>query len=327
MLVDLAEDALWAYRSQQPEPEDFDAFWEETLASSARFPLDVRIDLVPSGLVNVDVYDLSFAGFEGERVKGWVLVPSGTTEPLPATVKFIGYGGGRGHPLENLVWPSAGYAHVVMDTRGQGGIRRTGSTPDSGSAGPSTPGFLTRGIDSPYNYYYRRLIVDAVRCVAAARELEMVDSSRIAAIGRSQGGGLALAVAALDPQISALISQVPFLCDIARAIRITNDAPYSEIVQFLATHRASASQVRETLSYFDGVNFASRATAPAWFSAGLMDSTCPPSTVFGAFHRYGGAKEMKIWEFNGHEGGDIDDEARAIQALGDLFGTSRTSPA
>lgn len=319
MLVDLAEEALWSYRSQQAEPADFDSFWTATLASSAQFPLDVRFERFEAVLRTIEAFEFEFSGFQGDRIRGWLLLPAGAAEPLPATVKFIGYGGGRGHVLENLVWPSAGYAHIVMDTRGQGGVKRAGVTSDSGNAGPSSPGVMTRGLESQKDYYYRRLIVDAVRCVEAARELPMVDPSRVAAVGRSQGGGLALAVAGLDPKLSALITQVPFLCDMARAIRITNDAPYSEIVQFLATHRAAAPRALETLSYFDGANFANRATAPAWFSAGLMDSTCPPSTVFGAFHRYRGQKDMKIWEYNGHEGGDFEDEERAVLALNTLF--------
>ncbi|MHC9044332.1 acetylxylan esterase [Microbacterium saperdae] len=319
MLVDLPEDALWTYRSGQHEPDDFDQFWAETLAASAEHELDVRLEPVETGLVHIDVFDLTFSGFDGDRIKGWVLAPTGSSSPLPATIKFIGYGGGRGHPLENLIWPAAGYVHVVMDTRGQGGIRRTGATPDRGIGGPSVPGFMTRGIESPYDYYYRRLIVDAVRSVTATKQIAAVDDTRIAVVGRSQGGGLALAVAGLEPSVAALISQVPFLCDMKRATLITNDAPYSELTQYLATHRDRSSRVFDTLSYFDGVNFASRAAAPAWFSAGLMDSTCPPSTVFGAYHRYGGEKQMRVWEFNGHEGGDFDDEARAVEALGQLF--------
>ena len=326
MLVDLGEDALWRYRSNQSEPHDFDDFWKVTLAASADSPLDVRTAPIDIGLVNVRVFDFSFRGYEGQRVKGWLLVPAGLASPAPAVVRFVGYGGGRGNPLENLVWPVAGFVQVVMDTRGQGGIRRAGATPDEGGSGPSAPGFLTRGIESPLNHYYRRLIVDAVRCITATAELPHVDSDRVAAVGRSQGGGIALAAAALHPGVAALVSQVPFLCDIARAITITNDAPYSEVVEFLATHRGQTEMFLETLSYFDGANFAPRATAPAWFSAALMDSTCPPSTVFGAYHRYAGDKDMKVWKYNGHEGGDFDDEQRAIDALRRLFGMTSVSP-
>ena len=62
-------------------------------------------------------------------------------------------------------------------------------------------------------------------------------------------------------------------------------------------------QVFTTLSYFDAVNFAKRAKAPALFSVALRDLTCPPSTVYAAFNHYAAEKEMVVYEFNDHEGG------------------------
>jgi len=35
----------------------------------------------------------------------------------------------------------------------------------------------------------------------------------------------------------------------------------------------------------------------------LMDQICPPSTVFAAYNRYGGPKEIVEYAFNDHEGG------------------------
>jgi cephalosporin-C deacetylase len=51
------------------------------------------------------------------------------------------------------------------------------------------------------------------------------------------------------------------------------------------------------------VNFSARAKAKALFSVGLMDMICPPSTVFAAYNHYKGEKDIKIYPFNGHEGG------------------------
>ena len=325
MYTDMSEASLTAYRSTQTEPADFDAFWADTLAEAEGHPLEVTATLVTDApgspaLSTLDVYDVTFAGFGGQTVSAWLRVPAGTTRPLPAIVQFHGYGRGRGQAFENLLWASAGYAHFDMDVRGQGSGGSTGVTPDDDGgtrSGPQVPGFMTRGIEAPSSYYYRRLYTDAVRAVAAARALDLVDETRVGVMGTSQGGGIALAVAGLVPGLTAVVARVPFLCDFARASVITDALPYREIAQYLAVHRLSVAQVYETLSYFDGVNFAKRATAPAVFTAGLMDAICPPSTVFGAFHSYAGPKDVTVWQYNGHEGGAWEDDALALRTFGE----------
>ena len=64
---------------------------------------------------------------------------------------------------------------------------------------------------------------------------------------------------------------------------------------------------------------ARRATAPAWFSAALMDEICKPSTVFGAFNAYGGPKTIDVFPFNNHEGGGAESAARVLRVLHDVF--------
>src|SRR5215213_9898824 len=63
-------------------------------------------------------------------------------------------------------------------------------------------------------------------------------------------------------------------CSVRRSIYAT--APYTEITRYFAIHRGVGDSAFTTLSYFDGVNFAKRASAPALFSVGLMDRVCPP---------------------------------------------------
>ena len=97
-----------------------------------------------------------------------------------------------------------------------------GDTPDAVGSGPQHPGFMTRGIDDPRHYYYRRVITDAVRAVGAARSHPLVDADRIAVTGESQGGGLTLAVAGLVPDLRAALPDVPFLCDFRRGTHVAS---------------------------------------------------------------------------------------------------------
>jgi cephalosporin-C deacetylase len=322
-VFDLPLDELKTYRPPREEPQDFDAFWQRTLAEARQQPLEARFTPADSGLRLMEVFDVTFNGYGGQPVKAWLYLPRQRGEALPCVVEYIGYGGGRGLPIEWLLWSSAGYAHLVMDTRGQGSSWRSGDTPDLEPDGsnPQSPGFMTRGILNAHTYYYRRVFTDAVRAIEAARAAPGVDGERIAVTGGSQGGGITLAVSGLVPDLAAAMPDVPFLCQYRRAMDLTDANPYQEIVKFCSIHRDKIETVFDTLSYFDGLNFAARARCPALFSTGLMDEICPPSTVFAAYNYYAGAdKHIKVWPYNHHEGGDAFQDVEKMKFLSGLWG-------
>ena len=328
-MYDLPVEEMRSYRPEVAEPADFDQFWSSTLAETREHDLNLRVERVDAALRLVDVHDVTFAGFGGHPIRAWLTRPAGVTEDLPIIVEFQGYGGGRGFAHERLGWPNAGYAHLLMDSRGQGGNWGSGGdTPDPVGSGPHTPGVMTMGIESPHDHYYRRLFTDGVRAVEAARTLPGVDGTRVGLAGGSQAGGIQLAVAGLVPDILAAMPDVPFLCHYRRAVEITDDFPYGEITRYLSVHRQMVDTAFRTLSYLDGVNFARRARAAALFSVALMDPICPPSTVYAAFNHYGElaaaqgqapAKDIVEYPFNQHEGGSAHQFERQLRWFADLL--------
>lgn len=302
---DLPLNELKTYRPERDEPADFDSFWKSTLAETRTFPLSATFERVDAGLVAQETFDVTFAGFGGQPIKGWLLLPRQRAGKLPCVVEFIGYGGGRSFVTDWLLWSSAGYAHFVMDTRGQGSGWSHGNTPDLYAEGgnPARPGSMTQGILDPKHYFYRRVFMDAVRAVEAVRGHPDVDASRIAVTGGSQGGGITIAAAGLVPEVAVAMPDVPFLCHYRRATEIVDSYPYKEIADYCHTHRDKVDTVFQTLSYFDGLNLSARAKARALFSTALMDETCPPSTVFAAYNHWAGEKEIRVYPYNGHEGG------------------------
>ncbi len=319
--IDMPLEELRSYRPPRTEPADFDAFWKSTLAGARGHDLAATFTPLEAGFHTIDVYDVTYAGFAGQPIKGWFLTPRDTLarnggRPLPCIVQYIGYGGGRPFPINWIDWPTLGYAHFVMDTHGHGSAWSHGDTPDPEGADPADPGFMTRGILDPQTYYYRRVFTDAVRAVEAATSHPLVDRSRVAITGGSQGGGITLAVAGLAPDlVRAAMPDVPFLCHYRRATQLVDTFPYAEITHYLKTHRDRVDCIFRTLSYFDGVNFATRATARTLFSVGLMDDICPPSTVYAAYNYYGGPKQIEVYEFNNHEGGATHQRLRQIEFL------------
>lgn len=304
-IFDLPLNELKTYLPAREEPGDFDAFWQATLKEARAHPLNPKFERVDYGLTAQETFDVTFAGFGGQSVKGWLILPKQRSGKLPCVVEYIGYGGGRSFPTDWLLWASAGYAHFVMDTRGQGSSWSSGDTPDLYSDGgsPAVPGSMTRGILDPKHYYYRRVFIDAVRAIETARSHPQVDATHLAVTGGSQGGGITIATAGLVPDVVAAMPDVPFLCHYRRAVEIEDTYPYKEIQDFCHIHRDKVETVFHTLSYFDGVNFAARAKAKTLFSVALMDRICPPSTVYAAYNHWAGEKDIKVYPYNGHEGG------------------------
>ncbi|MDI2036673.1 acetylxylan esterase [Paenarthrobacter nitroguajacolicus] len=331
-LFDLPLDQLRDYASSAVAPADFDDFWDRTINEARALPLDAVFEPVDNYLAVIDSFDVTFSGFGGDRIKGWLHLPA-HLEPgtrLPVVVEYIGYSGGRGLVNQNTRWAQAGYAHFIMDTRGQGYGGVSGDTPDPHpSAGEvNYAGLMTRGADHQDNYYFRRVYVDAFRAVEAAQSHPAVDPSAVVLTGVSQGGGITVAAAGLtagrlDGVIAAL-PDVPFLQDFPRAIDITPRGPYPEIASFLGRHRDRYEPMLAVLNYFDGVHLGRRATVPALFSAAQMDDICPPSTVFASYNNYGLSagspeKDIEVYRFNNHEGGQEHHWIKQLQFLRKLL--------
>lgn len=312
--TDLPLEQLRAYRPEVREPADFDAFWESTIsqaraaaAASGAVPVLIPADTPITELI---VEDLSFPGFGGEPVKAWVVRPKGRDgQKLPTVIEYNGYNGGRGIPGERVGWALAGFAYVFMDTRGQGsGWGTGGETPDPHGANAQASGWMTAGILDPHEHFYRRVYTDALRLIDAVTGFDFVDASRVAVTGGSQGGGIAIAAAALAEAhaggVIAAMPDVAFLCDWEHGAELAMSDPYQELVRYLSVHREHTETVWTTASYLDGVNFAKRITAPALFSVALMDATVPPRTTFAAFNALSSTDAtIEVYPYNGHEGG------------------------
>jgi cephalosporin-C deacetylase len=318
-LFDLPLEELRTYRPEREEPADFDAFWARTLDEAEALSAEPVFAPYDAALSLFEVFDVTYSGWGGDPVRAWLILPrTGDPEqPLPCVVHYLGYTRGRGLPHDHLAFAAAGWATLVMDTRGQGAAQtdHIGATPDPHGGDNPAGGFMARGLLDPEQYYYRRVFTDAVRAVQTVAAHPRIDPARIVVQGGSQGGAISTAVAALRPGLLAAMIDVPFLSNFRRAVTLVDSEPYHEIVDFLKIQRGTDEQVFRTLSYFDGMSFAARAGIPALYSVALMDLTCPPSTVFASYNHWAGPKQIEVYPWNDHEGGASEQRYRQLLRL------------
>lgn len=276
--------------------DDFDAFWQETLAESADSPLNTEMESLDYPALGVRVYQVYYDGWRGARICAWCLIPERAAGPLPALVQYHGYSGSKSEIYHYLMWALQGYVVMAVDVRGQ-----SGDSNDPGQyTGGHVRGWMTQGIMDPQEYYYRGVYIDCVRAIDVVTDLDDVDANRVGIMGVSQGGGLTLAVAALDQRPILAMPEVPYLCHYKRAVDMAMRYPYLEIADYLRRWPKREEQVWKTLSYFDNLNLAPWIRCPVLMTVGLQDDVCPPSSIYAAYNKIAAPKEMKVYPYHNH---------------------------
>jgi cephalosporin-C deacetylase len=189
-----------------------------------------------------------------------------------------------------------------MDCRGQGGE----SEDPGGVKGNTLKGHIIRGLsDAPEKLYYRQVFLDAAQLAGLAMGTEGVDFRRVGARGGSQGGGLTLACAALEPRIACLAPVFPFLTDYRRVWELDlAKRAYVELVEWFRRYdpmHEREEEVFTTLGYIDVQHLADRIRGEVMMGTGLMDETCPPSSQFAAFNKITAPKSLKVYPDFDHE--------------------------
>lgn len=301
-VIDLPLDRLKTYQGRNPRPDDFDEYWARALDDLDRTDPAVEQAPVHHPTAIADTFDLYFTGVGGARIYAKYLRPVDIAPSSPGIVHFHGYSMSSADWFDLIPYVAQGYSVLAMDCRGQGGR----SEDLGGVPGNTHSGHIIRGLaGSPTDLLYRSIFLDCVQAVRVLAAAPEVDQTRIAVVGASQGGGLALACAALADQVVAAASIYPFLCDYQRVweLDLGKDA-YAEIREYLRrfdpTHDRVASMFT-TLGYIDAQHLAARIDARVLMITGLMDEVCPPSTQFAAFNKLRGAKEHVIYPDFGHE--------------------------
>jgi len=298
-------DELLKYQGRNPKPADFDAFWDRGLAEMRSVKPDVRISKPDFSCAAAECRDLTFTGVRNARIYAKLLLPKGGNKGRgrPALLEFHGYSMSSGDWYHLIPYAAEGFVVAALDCRGQGGR----SQDTGGVVGNTLEGQIVRGLDgSPDDMLMRHIMLDTAQLAGIVAAMDDVDPTRLTAAGGSQGGGLSLACAALEPRVTRLAPCYPFLCDYQRVWEMDlAKTAYDELVFYF--RRFDPLHLRERgvftqLGYVDVQHLAPRIRGEVLMGCGLMDEVCPPSTQFAAYNKITSKKNLAVYPDFGHEG-------------------------
>ncbi len=303
MLIDLSVPELFKYEGRNPRPDDFDAYWDNSLAEMRALDPQVELKPVATKASYAELFDMRFTGVGGARVYAKLLKPKNATGKGPALVYFHGYTASSGEWSSYLRWVAQGFTVAAMDCRGQGGL----SEDVGGAPGNTHCGHIIRGLDgAPKDLLYRSIFLDCAQLAGLVMGFDWVDAGRVAAHGGSQGGGLTLACAALEPRIARAAPLFPFLSDYLRVWEMDlAEGAYREIKDHFRRHdprHERETEIFTRLGYIDIQHLAPRIRSDVLMSTGLMDAICPPSSQFAAYNKITSKKRVIFYPDFGHEG-------------------------
>ncbi len=301
-LFEMPMSELREYTGTNPRPDDFDEYWARAIDEMRS--LDPKVDIREAEFQApfAECFDLTFTGVREARAHAQYLRPKNGEKPHPAVLQFHGYSGNAGDWTDKLSYVAAGFSVFALDCRGQGG-----SSEDSGGVkGNTHRGHIVRGLDDePENLLFRHIFLDTAELATIAMSMDEVDENRVAAMGGSQGGGLTVACAALEPNIKCLAPTFPFLSDYRRVwgMDLAKNA-YQELTDYFRLfdpRHEREEEIFTRLGYIDVQHLAERIRGRVLWALSMMDQVCPPSSQFAAYNKINAEKEMVIYPDFGHE--------------------------
>ncbi|QEN03681.1 acetylxylan esterase [Thiospirochaeta perfilievii] len=300
--LDKPLEELKEYKGISPCPIDIDEYWERALSLLDTFDWDVKFTRVEKGVPYASCYDLTFTGVKGARIYAKYIKPSVEGKKNPGIIKFHGYHGNSGDWQDGFSLVAAGFSYAALDCRGQSGK----SQDKTELYGHTFNGQIVRGLeDGKDNLAFRDIYLDCVQLTRIVMDLPEVDEDNIAVTGASQGGGLTLACASLEPRIKYVAPIYPFLSDYKRVWDMDLDIDaYAEIRHYFRQYdplHIKEDEIFNTLGYIDIKNLTNRIKGEVLMTITLMDNICPPSTQFAAYNNIESRKESIIYYDYGHE--------------------------
>ena len=283
------------------EPKDFMDFWQKNIAEAEKFPLTYTKELAPEYCTDkIDCWLVKLMLNSSQSIYGYLFYPKNAQKgscpvvfcPPGAGIKTIK------EPLRHKYFAEAGCIRFETEIHGLDPRMSAEKFAEISAAfNGSGNGYLFNGLEDRDRYYMKRVYISLIRSLDLLTSLPEWDGKNVVVQGGSQGGGLSLIAAGLDPRVTLCIANHPALVDMAAYSEKgrTGGYPHFNRVPGVLTDKAI-----ETLAYYDVINFARHISAKVYMTWGYNDYACPPTTSYAVWNTLNCPKEALITPINEH---------------------------
>lgn len=269
-------------------PADFMKFWEDGRKEIADKPVSLtKIDAKSNDAQTT--YRVVVDVLHGEKLYGYLSVPNGKG-PYPAYVTVPGAGAGVVGPAAK-----ANTISLAMNVHKFDGSQNVEELRKQYAEYNKNLGY-SYSIDQAENrdkYHFRNAILGVDRAINHVAAMPQWDKKHFVIDGSSQGGAMALILTGFNKNITACAANVPAMCDHG-GYKLGRQSGWPQINKY---RKATVDQVAP---YYDAANFAKFITVPVLTSAGFIDTTCSPSSVYAAYNEIKAPKQIVNVPLEGH---------------------------
>lgn len=298
------------YTPESTRQPDFKAFWKDTLDELARVPMEPKLKLKPEWSNDThEVYEVSLATLNQERFWAWYSKPRAPGK-YPAIYRCPPTG--PFHPPADQSNRSTGpYVHFYIAAHG---FDLYLSDRDPANKDDPRNRYHTAGIESHHTSRWRVIFASLARGMDFLRSRPEVDPRRIAVTGSSQGGGLSIVLAGLQPDVACCLPTCAGLCRLDWTV--LHQAGYWPFRASARPAGQTMEQFLKTISYFDAANFAPDIRCPVVAHCQLLDWVTTSGGQIDAFAHLGpGQVEVIGVPWEGHGGYTTESASRYRHAM------------
>jgi len=289
--------ALERLQPSAEEPADFDAFWKAQQVALEKAPAIVTTQPVATMNPTLQCEDVAISCLPQKNIRGYLAKPKGAApRSLPALLwlPFAGvYSANLYQAERGAAWGALSLSINLFSIDNGKSDAEYATLRD----GTLKNYFLLNRENRETFFFHDAYLMALEACIFLTRQPEW-NGKVLAIYGTSQGGGLAIFVAAMEPRVTLLGAAVPAMCD-HTGVLVGRPIPWPQLVPLGADGKPDAAVVK-TATYYDIVNFAKRVKTRTLVSVGFLDMASPPTTVYTAYNQLKGEKQIQNGWQSGH---------------------------